>query len=246
MHTALQLMCPSLQMWLDVEQIKDTENLEEAVRESDALLIFLSKGYLASPFCRQELGAAWKEKKPLVLVRESRNSDQGGVSSFDDLISPSELERVALGDFYDDDIKDAMEAHLPQIIKHLTCIDLTDTTPPPCRSTFAGRPLMNSQAIRIAILRTSCGGIVTGLSSAPSCGKWWSWSTILAILISTGLRMSNVGRPRQSTRVATMNLYCRTVRSCAVRASQRNLASGRRGKRTRRIRKGQADRHSCL
>ena len=122
MHTALQLMCPSLQMWLDVEQIKDTENLEKAVRESDALLIFLSKGYLASPFCRQELGAAWKEKKPLVLVRESRNTDQGGVSSFDDLISPSELERVALGDFYDDDIKDAMEAHLPQIIKHLTCI----------------------------------------------------------------------------------------------------------------------------
>ena len=122
MHTALQLMCPSLQMWLDVEQIKDTENLEKAVRESDALLIFLSKGYLASPFCRQELGAAWKENKPLVLVRESRNTDQGGVSSFDDLISPSELERVALGDFYNDDIKDAMEAHLPQIIKHLTCI----------------------------------------------------------------------------------------------------------------------------
>ena len=233
MHTALQLMCPSLQMWLDVEQIKDTENLEKAVRESDALLIFLSKGYLASPFCRQELGAAWKWKKPLVLVRESRNTDQGGVSSFDDLISPSELERVALGDFYNDDIKDAMEAHLPQIIKHLTCIDLTDTAPP-CGSTFAGRPSMNSQAIRIAILRTSCGGIVTGLSSVPSCGKWWSWSTILA-MISTGLRMSNA-----------MNLYCRTVRSCAVRASQRNLASGRRGKRTRRIRKGQANRHSCL
>jgi hypothetical protein len=111
MHTALQLMCPSLQMWLDVEQIKDTEGLEKAVGECDALLIFLSKGYLASPFCRQELGAAWKTKKPLVLVRESRNTDEGGVSSFDDLISPSELERVALGDFYDDAIKDAMEAH---------------------------------------------------------------------------------------------------------------------------------------
>ena len=111
MHTALQLMCPSLQMWLDVEQIKDTEGLEEAVGECDALLIFLSKGYLASPFCRQELGAAWKTKKPLVLVRESRNTDEGGVSSFDDLISPSELERVALGDFYDDAIKEAMEAH---------------------------------------------------------------------------------------------------------------------------------------
>ena len=113
MHTALQLMCPSLQMWLDVEQIKDTEGLEAAVGDCDALLIFLSKGYLASPFCRQELGAAWKTNTPLVLVRESRNTDEGGVSSFDDLISPSELERVALcerEDFYNDDIKDAMKA----------------------------------------------------------------------------------------------------------------------------------------
>ena len=176
---------------------------------------------------------------------------------------------------------------------------MTDTTPP-CGSTFARRPLKNAQAIRIAILRTSCGGIVTGPSSAPSCGKWWSWSTILASLVrSTRLRMSNVGHPHLSTRIATTNFYRRTVRSCAVRASQqgagkqviprlkqrspaltlpppklkpftpvhspsplsqppaspsdpsqpqvqRNLASGRRGKSTRRMRKGQAARHSCL
>ena len=50
-------------MWLDVEQIKDTENLEKAVHESDALLIFLSKGYLASPFCRQELGAQARSRR---------------------------------------------------------------------------------------------------------------------------------------------------------------------------------------
>ena len=114
MHTTLQLMCPSLQMWLDVEQIKDTEGLEAAVGDCDALLVFLSKGYLASPFCRQELGAAWKRKKPLVLVRESRKTEEGGVSSFDDLISPSELERLREqeDDFYDNDTEDAMKVHL--------------------------------------------------------------------------------------------------------------------------------------
>ena len=87
---------------------------------------------------------------------------------------------------------------------------------PLCGSTFAGRPLTNAQAIRIAIRRTSCGGIVTGPSSVPSCGKWWSWSTILA----TWLRMSNGGHPRPSMGIATTNFHCRTVRSCAVRASQ--------------------------
>ena len=76
MHTILQLMFPSLKMWIDVEQIKDLgpDGLKKAVGNCEVLLVFLSKGYLASKFCRLEIAAAMKNKLPFILVRESRSA----------------------------------------------------------------------------------------------------------------------------------------------------------------------------
>ena len=95
MHEILQLMCPSLKMWLDVEQIKDldADGLQKGVQNCEVLLVFLSKGYLASKFCRLEIGAAWEKGLPFILVRESRDAklcDAG----FDDLIPRQQLEEA--------------------------------------------------------------------------------------------------------------------------------------------------------
>ena len=82
----LKQMCPTLRVWLDVEQGGGNKP-EQAVEESEVFFAFLSKGYLASHTCRKELGKAWKMSKAIVLVRESKSSTDGGVSSFDDLIT---------------------------------------------------------------------------------------------------------------------------------------------------------------
>ena len=87
----LKQMCPTLRVWLDVEQGGGNKP-EQAVEESEVFFAFLSKGYLASHTCRKELGKAWKMSKAIVLVRESKSSTDGGVSSFDDLITKKELE----------------------------------------------------------------------------------------------------------------------------------------------------------
>jgi hypothetical protein len=104
----LQLLCPSMRLWLDVEQLDDVGKLEESVRQSAIFCIFLSKarprvprplsfttssrlapsssharllplqGYFASPNCRRELFTALG-KKPLVVVHEA-DENKGGAT----------------------------------------------------------------------------------------------------------------------------------------------------------------------
>ena len=135
MHTILQLMFPSLKMWIDVEQIEDLgpDGLKKAVGNCEVLLVFLSKGYLASKFCRLEIAAAMKNKLPFILVRESRSAEQGGVSSFDDLISPQQLESAQKeGDDIKDAIKVAHAASLHQFTPLLPLFFRHGIIPHPC------------------------------------------------------------------------------------------------------------------
>ena len=49
----LQLLVPTMQLWLDVEQLQDMGNLEGSVRESATFVVFLSKGFFSSKNCRR-------------------------------------------------------------------------------------------------------------------------------------------------------------------------------------------------
>ena len=63
-------MVPETKIFLDVEDLDDISRLEEYIRASAAVLIFLSRGYFLSRNCLREVRAAVNEEKPLVLVHE--------------------------------------------------------------------------------------------------------------------------------------------------------------------------------
>ena len=48
----LQLLLPSIKVWLDVDCLDDVGKLESSVRESATFLVYLSRGYFGSGFCR--------------------------------------------------------------------------------------------------------------------------------------------------------------------------------------------------
>ena len=62
---------PRLRAFLDVDDLDDISRLEEHVEQSDAILIFLTKGYIKSANCRRELVASLRLGKPLIVVRET-------------------------------------------------------------------------------------------------------------------------------------------------------------------------------
>ena len=66
----LQLLAPTIRLWLDVEQLQDVGRLEQSVRESATFVIFLSKGFFASKNCRRELYTALSAGKPIIIVHE--------------------------------------------------------------------------------------------------------------------------------------------------------------------------------
>ncbi len=61
----------------DVDDLEDIRELPRCIRESQCVLIFLSRGYFASKACRGELESAIKEDKPLALVHEEDTSHGG-------------------------------------------------------------------------------------------------------------------------------------------------------------------------
>ena len=94
----LLLMVPSLRLWLDTEVMKSMGDLEQAVEESDAFLLFLTRSYMESANwhrrrdsnpgrstrlrltrvrlapcrdSRRELLAAWRHRVPIIVLRES-------------------------------------------------------------------------------------------------------------------------------------------------------------------------------
>jgi hypothetical protein len=51
----LQLIVPSLQIWLDVENLENVADLEDSITQIDVSLLFLSKGYFSSWNCLREV-----------------------------------------------------------------------------------------------------------------------------------------------------------------------------------------------
>ena len=74
----LQARLPGSSVFLDVDDLVDVGALENYVSESQAILIFLSRGYLTSKNCLRELDYAIAQRKPLVVVHEADPS-HGGV-----------------------------------------------------------------------------------------------------------------------------------------------------------------------
>ena len=74
----LQLLCPSMRLWLDVEQLDDVGKLEQSVRESATFCIFLSKWYFASKNCALTpcastlLARSPRQQAPFVAGRPTR------------------------------------------------------------------------------------------------------------------------------------------------------------------------------
>lgn len=58
-------------MLADVDNLRDTDALEEHIQESAVMLLFLSKGYLQSHSCMREVRATLQKKKPYLLVHEA-------------------------------------------------------------------------------------------------------------------------------------------------------------------------------
>ena len=86
-YEMLTVMAPGLRMWLDVKELDSTGNLAKYVKQCEAFLLFLTTGYFASKFCRQELAAAHTLRRKIVIVREADNYHGGG-----DLVRASRLE----------------------------------------------------------------------------------------------------------------------------------------------------------
>ena len=95
---SLQALLPALRCFLDVDSLEDMTQLEKHVQASDIVLVMLTKGYLSSRSCRRELVEARRQKKPLIVLRES--DPRHGATSLSDLsedasLVPLEEERAA-------------------------------------------------------------------------------------------------------------------------------------------------------
>ena len=77
----LAVLLPGIRIFLDVEALESTVDLERHVEEARVFLLFMSRGYFASTNCAREVGAASSEalQRPLVVVHEA-NVDKGGAS----------------------------------------------------------------------------------------------------------------------------------------------------------------------
>ncbi|KAL1512253.1 hypothetical protein AB1Y20_005515 [Prymnesium parvum] len=68
---------PESKVFLDVDDLQSIEELEQYVRRSSVILVFLSRGYFLSRNAMREVFAAEDLAKPLVLVHE-RSRSKGG------------------------------------------------------------------------------------------------------------------------------------------------------------------------
>ena len=68
----LQLSMPSnMSIFLDVDDMKDVGLLEEYIKQSMVILMFVSKGYFSSRNCQREIKQTCESDKPIVLVHEA-------------------------------------------------------------------------------------------------------------------------------------------------------------------------------
>ena len=64
----LQLLLPSLKVWLDVDSLTDMSLLEDAVDSSAVFFLYYSEGYFKCTNCRREIYAAVEMNKPSILI----------------------------------------------------------------------------------------------------------------------------------------------------------------------------------
>ena len=74
----LQLLLPSIQVFLDVDDLEDIGALESYIGRSQVILFFLSGGYFRSKNCLREVRAALSQGKPIILVQEADENKGGG------------------------------------------------------------------------------------------------------------------------------------------------------------------------
>jgi len=67
---------PELRVFLDVDNLDNIGRLEEHIRQSDVVLVFLTLDYLKSKNCRRELTEAIAQRKIILVVRETKE-EQG-------------------------------------------------------------------------------------------------------------------------------------------------------------------------
>jgi hypothetical protein len=72
----LQFLLPSIQVFLDVDNMRNIDLLEAYVGESAAVLVLLgSPRYWASANCKREVRASMEREKPLVLLHDASGAD---------------------------------------------------------------------------------------------------------------------------------------------------------------------------
>ena len=76
---ARRLLLPGVSVFLDVDNLDSTDELERHIEQSQAVLVFLSKGYFFSENCLRELDHAIALEKPLILVHEADLSRGGAL-----------------------------------------------------------------------------------------------------------------------------------------------------------------------
>ena len=80
----LSSLLPGINIFLDVDDLKELRELETYLDQSGCILMFISRGYFYSTNCMREAKAVTEGKKPLVLLRED-NLSKGGIKLADSI-----------------------------------------------------------------------------------------------------------------------------------------------------------------
>lgn len=75
----LLVMCPTMRIFLDVDDLENISDLEQYVDRSTVVCIFLTDGYISSANCRRELKQAVQRDKQLVVLLET-DSNHGATT----------------------------------------------------------------------------------------------------------------------------------------------------------------------
>lgn len=71
----MQLLMPSLKIWLDVDELRSTDDLEKCINQTAVIIIFYSYGYFDSKNCRREFYQALLLQKPILVLYDDSTVD---------------------------------------------------------------------------------------------------------------------------------------------------------------------------
>jgi hypothetical protein len=80
LKSLLLTILPTCKVYLDEDGMKEDDEVEAHVEQAEALLVFLTTGYIGSPKCMLELTTAWQLGKPIIVIREP-DARYGGLSA---------------------------------------------------------------------------------------------------------------------------------------------------------------------